>query len=69
MLHRGEYIDDAEVARARRQSVSRWFMDHEGNIWINRASARRKPITFAEIAAMDEAVEAFIARGGRDPVH
>lgn len=48
-----------ERAKARRQSIDRWFMDREGTVHINVASLRRKAITAAELEAIDEAVRDF----------
>jgi hypothetical protein len=39
-------------------------MDHRGNIWINRHSIRRQPLTRDEILAMDDAIADFIDRNG-----
>jgi hypothetical protein len=46
-----------------RESVRRWWMDRDGTVWINVHSARRKPITEAEIEAINRAVDEKEARG------
>lgn len=48
-----------EHIKARRQSTERWFIDRDGNVNLNRASFRRKPITAAEVDAINEAVRDF----------
>ena len=40
----------------------RWWMDHEGTVWINVGLTRRKPLTEAEHKAMMKAVDAFVPR-------
>jgi hypothetical protein len=39
-------------------------MDRFGNVWVGRYSVGRRPLTVAELVAIDEAVEDFVARNG-----
>jgi hypothetical protein len=50
--------------KARLPDPNRWWMDRFGNVWVGRYSVGRRPLTVAELVAIDEAIEDFVARNG-----
>jgi hypothetical protein len=49
---------------ARLPNPDRWWLDRFGTVWLNKHSVGRRPLTLAELVAITEAVEDFVARNG-----
>jgi len=50
------------------ESTRRWWMDREGNVWLNVAALRRKPLTDEEAKQMQQLAKEKAARGA-DELH
>ena len=50
------------------ESTRRWWMDRNGDVWLNVAALRRKPLTEEEAEQMKQLAKEKAARGA-DEVH
>jgi len=61
-------ILDGNKMKRPQESTRRWWMDREGNVWLNVAALRRKPLTDEEAKQMQQLAKEKAARGA-DELH
>jgi len=59
---------DGNQMKHPKESTRRWWMDREGNVWLNVAALRRKPLTDEEAKQMQQLAKEKAARGA-DELH
>jgi hypothetical protein len=50
------------------ESTRRWWMDRDGDVWLNVDALRRKPLTDEEVEQMKHLAKKKAARGA-DEIH